>query len=96
MENRTTDYAHVPQDILDATPDYLNRLEHPDIHGAWQEGAIWERNRNRWKSYIFEKPKKDCMVIIKGEYDLPLCSGKPIYYVSYYEIAKEVLKELKK
>ena len=33
-------------DIIENTPKYSNMNIHPDVCGAWQEGAMWERYRN--------------------------------------------------
>lgn len=72
MENKTMPEMHVDQDILDATPRYNERPQFPDNHGGWQEGAMWERTRNKWRP-ASEPPKESCWVLTKGgfrSYDL--------------------------
>lgn len=43
MEN---EIKSIDCDIIENTPKYSNMNIHPDVCGAWQEGAMWERYRN--------------------------------------------------
>jgi hypothetical protein len=43
MEN---EMKSIDCDIIENTPKYSNMNIHPDVCGAWQEGAMWERYRN--------------------------------------------------
>lgn len=62
--------SEIDTDIRNSVPSYYQYTEHPDIFGAWMQGAQWERNRAKkesgWISVKESPPTTDGLYFTKG------------------------------